>query len=271
MRFLFVTTSPEQTMLKINFNTFFIAIVVIISTYVPSECFAKTLFEGYYKIMAGNTHIGYAIQKYEFLPKKKQFASTYYVHTKQGQHETVESLKSVSNQKFNPISYQYTSQIVGNIKTIDATFSGNQARYIISNGKKSNTVQKKIPKGSFLANMLPYVILNNGLSKGKKYSYSAIAEEKAQPMNGSIYFESKKTYKGHQALKAYNTFGNIKYTSLITLSGQAIGTQSTLQGISTQIVNDPSTATKDQPFNTKRLKLIFGRIPSGKKNFLHKD
>ena len=46
--------------------------------FAPSLLQAETMFEGYYKILSGNVPIGYVIQRYSYLPKKKQFESIYY-------------------------------------------------------------------------------------------------------------------------------------------------------------------------------------------------
>ena len=55
---------------------------------------ADTMFEGYYKIVSGNTKIGYFIQRYDFEPKEKKFISTYFIQTNNLGGNSIESLRA---------------------------------------------------------------------------------------------------------------------------------------------------------------------------------
>lgn len=74
-----------------------------------SAAFAgEIMFEGYYKVELEQKPIGFAIQRYEYDDKTKNFTSTYFLKVNLGGQTRQESLKAVSNDKFHPISFSYT-------------------------------------------------------------------------------------------------------------------------------------------------------------------
>ena len=144
------------------------------------------LFEGYSKIILNGLHVGYAILRYEFDPKKKRFQATYLVKTEEQGGNILESLKAVADQDLKPISYQYVSLIEKKPKTIDVTFKGQKMTGTLKEGKVTKKLISDLPKGTGLAIFLYYLILRSpeGLKTETKYNYKALAEEDAKVYDG---------------------------------------------------------------------------------------
>lgn len=256
----------------------------IISTlvYLIIACFpacvaqAQVLFEGYSKVTSSGVHIGYAIAKYEFDVKKKQFIATTFIKTNELGGNLTESLKSVATENFAPISYSYTT-LMGNVaKTIDAKFEKNKMTAVINEGNKKNTIIKDLPKDKdiFLSSLLAYYILKKnpkGLSADSNYQYDAIAEEDASIQRGVVIIKPKEDLAGNSVFRVLNEFKGIKFISFVNDKGEILMTKTPLTGINTELVADPNLATDKISVPTEIIKNLFGNIPAGKIHQLTKE
>jgi hypothetical protein len=227
------------------------------------------LFEGYSKILTGGVHAGYAVLRYEFDPKKKHFTATYLVKTEELGGNVLESLKAVADQEMKPISYEYTTLIdKQQTKTIDAKFSKDMMNATIRQGKTEKKVVEKIPKGTFLAIFLYYVILRSpsGLKTDTKYKYKAVAEEDAKVFDGVTIIGKEEKFNGIRAFKAANTFKDVKYTFYLTDTGEALMSETPAVNIKTILVAKPSEATANFKIPTAILTSLFGEVPMGTAN-----
>ncbi|MCB0391387.1 MAG: hypothetical protein KDD58_08850, partial [Bdellovibrionales bacterium] len=231
---------------------------------------AEVMFEGYYQIKLGSVHSGFVIQQYSFDNKKKLFSSTYYIKTNQLAGDITESLKATANDKFEPVSYQYTSKTGNTIKTIDASFKNNKMMAVVSDGKLGNKVEFDLPKGTFLSTFLAYMMLSRGISKGKVYNYKGLAEEDAKVYDGKALIQQQEDKYNLTAYKILNEFKGTKFISTMTDKAEVLDTKSPVQQIETVLVKTPAEATKGFQVNSKTLRLLFGRVPSGKINQLTK-
>ncbi|MNJ91195.1 hypothetical protein D3C87_88420 [compost metagenome] len=234
---------------------------------------ADTLFEGYSKIVSGDKHIGYIITRYEFDNKKKQFISTYFLKTTGGGADITESLKAYADPELAPISYEYTTVVGKDTKTIDAKFKNGNMSAVIKSGKQVNRIEKKIPKGTFLSTFLVYLMLKSkeGLKSETKYEYQAIAEEEASIQKGQALVGKEEKFNGYKAFKILNTFKDTKFLSYVNERGEVLGTNAMGQGISTELVANPNDATAGIPVSTTLLKAIFGSVPAGLTNIVSED
>lgn len=230
---------------------------------------AEIMFEGYSIIRTGSSPAGYAVQRYEFDPKKKQFTSTYYIKMKdaQGGYAT-ESAKAVANDKFQPISLQYTVKSGDTIKLIDAKFNKGKMTATVSDGKAAETIKSDVKKGTFLSTFLTYLMLQNGYKVDKKFTYAAIAEEDAQAYNGEALIKAEEEFKGQKVFRVEYTFKGASFTSFITPKGEVLGTSSPLQQVSTELVASAAEATKGFIVKSDEMKTLFGGVPTGKVNVL---
>lgn len=247
--------------------------IFILTLSLSSYSHAEVLFEGYSKILANNAPIGYIVSKYEFDSKSKKFISTYFLKTGKQGSEITESLKAIANSDLAPLSYEYTSIVGKDVKTIDAKFSGAKMTAKIKSGKKTQTVRKDIPKGTFLSTFLVYLMLksNDGLKTNSNYDYKAIAEEDAEIYSGLAAVGKEESYLGLKAFKVQNRFKDINFVSFVNERGEVLGTNSVSQGVSTELVADSATATTGFPLSAAILKQLFGEVPAGKTNMLSKS
>lgn len=234
---------------------------------------AEVLFEGYSRVLLSGVHVGYYVSRYEFDSKKKQFTSTYLLKTGEVAGNITESLKAVCTDKFEPVSYSYTSIAGADTKIIDATFKKSQmTAKVTENGKKS-TISLKIGKDAILSSFLAYYFLSQpeGLQPGKKLSYDAIAEEEGKLYKGLAVVESKDQLQGISVFKVLNDYKDAKFISYATEKGEIISTLSPAQSISTELVADQKTAVGNFSLNTTSLKMLFGSAPEGKENIMSKS
>ena len=251
--------------LKMRFAFFLIALI----GFIPYAN-ADILFEGFAKVLVGDVHVGYVIQRYEFDPKKKEFTTSYFLKTGPKGGNLTESLKARATEGLRPVSYAYTSAQGDQTRTIDATFKGQTMTAQVIEGNKKGTIAKKVPKDIFLASFLGYVMLQGeqGMKTGVKYGYQAVAEEDLDVASGEAFVMNEETRNGVSTFKVRNEFKKGKFVSWVTYKGEVIATASPLQGISTELVATFAEATAGQSVNTNLITMIFGSMPKGKDNVI---
>lgn len=243
---------------------------------------AEIMFEGYYRVELSGSHVGYVIQRFEFDPKSKTFQTISFIKAKFGDQSMQESLKAKANDKFQPISYQYTMQSGTTMKTIDASFKGEIMSLKITDGKNVKTENHKIPKGTFLSSFLTYMILQKPLKINEAFQYSGVAEEDGGSYYGKALIESKTKKEGYESYRILNSFKAEKFESFVAvvkdpkdptknIRGEVLSTSSPVKNLSTQLVASPSKATENQVVPNKILIALFGNMPTGKANLLAKD
>ncbi len=261
-------------------NLLLVSLVLFFS---PVAAFAaETMFEGYYKVELSDQHIGYAIQRYAFEPKDKTFEATSFMRLKIGDKISQESLKAKSNDKFQPISYQYTSASGAEIKTIDGSFKGETMTLKIADGKKLKTETHKIPKGTFFSSFLTYLMLQKKLELNQAFQYSAVAEEDGASYNGKALIESKEPKGTYEAYRILNSFKGEKFVSVVgvvkdakdpekNVRGDVLGNTSPAKNVKTTLVTSASIATEGHIVPNKTLIALFGGMPAGTANILAKE
>jgi len=247
-------------------GAFFFALVSLLVH--PSASRADLLFEGYSTVLLEGVHVGYIVQRFEFDNKKQEFITAYYLKTNQIGGNITESLKARSSASLKPISYQFTELVGEKAKTIDAQFNGDNMTATIQSDGRKQVVQKKIPKGAFLASFLGYVMPQGkeGIKKGVKYSYQAIAEEDAVVSSGEAYIAGEEAIHGINAFKILNTFKGVQFVSYCTFKAEVIATRSPVQKISTELVANVREATAGLTLNSSALTQLFGSVPKGTEN-----
>lgn len=235
---------------------------------VPLSASAQVLFEGYSKVMSGGAHIGFTISRYEFDTKKKQFISTYFLKTNEFGGGISESLKAFATEDMKPISYQYTTLLNNQVKTIDATFSNNKINAVLKDGNKVNKISKDIPKGTFLSTFLAYMMLRSstGFKPETRFEYQAIAEEDADVLKGVAIVKPLEEWNGLKAFRVLNEFKNSKFLSYVTEKGEILSTKVPVSMITTELVADPANATAGLQVPTATLRTLFGEVPKGQVN-----
>ncbi|MCB0411508.1 MAG: hypothetical protein KDD22_03225 [Bdellovibrionales bacterium] len=252
----------------LTLNRLFLALALFVSSLVQAEI----LFDGYAKILAGDKHIGYFIQRYEFDPKKKEFKSTYFIQTSPEGGNIFESTIAVADDKFQPISVKYTSKVGGKMKTVDAKTKGQKFEVVTTeNGQPPTKAIIPLTKDLFLSTFLQYLMLQKGYKVGQNFTYSAISEETGRVEKGKAFIKEEMKRNGVDGFKIINEYANGSFESFATHRGEVLATTSPVQGISTEIVRNPAEATQGLTVPETTLKLLFGEVPAGKTNVYYKN
>jgi hypothetical protein len=143
---------------------------------------------------------------------------------------------------------------------------------VVSENGKNKTVQRDLPKGTFLSNFLVYLILKSktGLQSDSKYEYSAVAEEDAEVLKGEALVGKEEKYKEFRAFKILNRFKDMKFISYVTDRGEVLGTSSPANNIATELTATPGEAVGTFGTSPATLKKLFGEVPLGTKNVVSK-
>ncbi len=230
---------------------------------------ADTLFEGYYKVVSGDQHIGFSIIRYQFNSKEKKFISQSITRISAGGNEIMESLVATSDETLNPLSYKYTSLVGKQSKTIDAKFSkGKMTATVIETGKKNISIKNDIKPGTFLSTFLVYTMLRSktGLQTSSNYEYTAIAEEDGTVEKGQAQVLKEEKYKGFSSFRVENIFKKNKFTSFVNDKGEALATEVKDARLTTELVQKPADAIGTIGLPETVAKNIFGSVPMGEKN-----
>jgi hypothetical protein len=242
---------------------------------------AEVMFEGYYRLELSGKHVGYSIQRYEFDPKAKNFISISFLRLKIGDEITQRSLKAKANDKFHPLSYQYTALDGKALKSIDATFKGEIMQLKIGDGKNLRTETHKIPKKTFMTSFLQYVMLQRPMPLNKAFTYSGIAEEEGASYWGKAWLATKEDQAGHVVFRVINNFKDEEFVSRLAavpdekvkdkyIKAEVIGTSSPKTSLTAELVAAPAQATEGQLVPNKVLIDLFGGMPAGKINMISK-
>jgi hypothetical protein len=223
---------------------------------------ANIINEYYQKIESSGTHIGYAIVREEFLAAKNQFIVTTFTKTNDAGGSITESLKAYSTaEKSEPISYQYTSLIGKQTKTIDAVVRKGVLYATINENKSKRSIQTKLDESKeiFFSSSLVQKMLKRGLSQGKNYAYEAIAEEDGQIAKGRVEIVEQK----NDTYRVLNDFKQNRFYSFMNTKGVILETDNPIQKLKTKLVATQKEAVGDIAFPEAVIKTLFGNIPTG--------
>jgi hypothetical protein len=265
------------TMVKFLFGLFCL-------TFSLGRAFAgEIIFEGYYRIELSGQHVGYAIQRFEYDAKSKTFEHTAFTRAKLGDKLVQDSLKAKADGKFQPVSYNYTSQANESLKALDATFKGNimTLKTPQKGGKEIRTETHKLTEGSFLASYLLFVMLQKKLTVNTAFKYSGIAEEEGGGYWGKALIETKEQKGKLTMFRVLNSYRGEEFIVKLAavpdpdpaqkdkyIKGEAFYTESPTSGLTLRLVAAPTEATEGQMVPNKILTSLFGGMPTGKVNMV---
>lgn len=230
---------------------------------------ADTLSEGWYKLLLGQQHIGYIVQRYELDPKKNQVILTSFLRTNTLGGDLTESLQAHSTTGFEPVSYQY-SLMKGKAATlIDAKFSKEGAAVRVTENGETKTHKYKVPQGTFLSYFLGLVMTSfknpkdasdSGIKVGRSFSYKAIAEEDGQLSDGNAEVLGTEKINGHETFRIRVKYKNIQSISFLTATAEIAQINQPISGHQIKVTSRED-ATRGFPSSEKSLKTLFGTIP----------
>lgn len=234
---------------------------------------ADVLSEGWYKILLGQQHIGYVVQRFELDPKKNQVVMTSYLRTNTLGGDITESLKAHSTVGFEPISYQYSLLRGKEPLTIDAKFVKNKSKstatILVTEKGETKTHTYDVPEGTFLSNYLGLVMTSfknpkdasdSGIRVGRSFNYKAIAEEDGQLANGSADVLATDKFNGHDVFRVRGKFKGHQSISYVTPMAETAQTNQPTSGHQV-IATTRNDATRGFPSAEKSIQTLFGKVP----------
>lgn len=226
----------------------------------------NVLFEGYHKVLLQGKHIGFTVSRYEFDNKEQKFKATYFLKTSGTGSDITESLKATAGKDLAPISYEYTSVVGKETKTIDAKAQKGVLTATVRENGKSKSLKTTLPKGSFFSTFLVYLILQSpqGLQAESNYQYQAIAEEDGQLYKGEALVGKEESKQGVQAFKVLNTFKDTKFISYVSKKGEIVGTEAMSMGLTTEAAPSLDAAAGSLPKSEAIIKSLFKTLPAAK-------
>lgn len=265
-------------------------ILIAFLTILNSAQARDVLFEGYYKVMAADKHIGFSISRYEFDPQQKKFYSTQFIKISSAGTDIIESLSAVSlaDERMTPVSYKYTALVDKESKTIDAKFSRStkaaecaplkinkknpdciKMTGTLKEGRKKPVhIKTPVEHNVFLSTFLSYRMLRSsqGIQTKNVYDYNAIAEEDGIVVAGKAAIVKEEKFKGFSALRVENTFKRTLFINHMNDKGEALSMVVKDARISSELVAKASEAVGTIGLPESSVKNIFGNIPTGDKN-----
>lgn len=249
------------------FRSYTLTLLILIFTSFSAK--ADILSEGWYKLLLGQQHIGYIVQRYELDTKKNQVVMTSFLRTNALGGDITESLQAFSTVGFEPISYQYSILKGKDATLIDAKFAKESATVKVTEKGETKTHKYKVPKGAFLSYYLGLVMTSyknakdpndSGIKVGRAFNYKAIAEEDGQLADGSADVLGTEKINGHDTFRVRVKFKNIQSISFLTASAEVAQINQPISGHQVK-VSTREEATRGFPSSEKSLKTLFGTIP----------
>jgi hypothetical protein len=236
------------------------------------------MFEGYYRVRLDGTHVGYAVQRFDFDPKKSEFTCSQFLRVKIGDDLIQESTRARANDRFEPLSYQYIFQRGGNVKKVEATIKDHVMKLATAeNGGSVTHESKRLPDKAILSSFLLYSILQNKLKARAGWKFNAVAEELGASYPGTVKVVAEKRYGGKSLFKIEVGFKQetLDWDLLAIedrrrpgnyLKGEVVTTRSVEKGFRLDLVPRAALATANQVVPSQTLLTVFGNVPTGKIN-----
>lgn len=250
---------------------YFVLIVMLLLT--GRSAWSQVLFEGYYQVLLKGDAIGFSIQRYENIPKDKQFKTTSFLRTNlQGQVST-ESIVTISDQNLKPIRYEYTAIDHQTSRQLSAVVDGAKLKVTEVKAGKASVREVSLEPDLFFSQVLLYGILKSeeGLKVGVQKKYRAIAEELGEAASGSYKITKLDLFRSKiRSFEIENQFQNNKFMTWVSESGEVIKILDPLIDLTVTLVPAANQATQGQVVPHKVLNTLFGQKPLGQVNIAYR-
>ena len=239
---------------------------------------ADVMFEGYYRVRLDGTHVGYAVQRFDFDPKKSEFTCSQFLRVKIGDDLIQESTRARANDRFEPLSYQYIYQRGPNLKKVEATIKSHVMKLAtVENGGTVTHESRRLPDRAILSSFLLYSIMQNKLKPRAGWKFNAVSEELGEAYPGTVRVVTEKKFGGKSLFKIQVGFKQETLDwDLLALEdrgrpgtfskGEVITTRSIEKGFRLDLVPKAALATANQVVPSQTLLTVFGNVPTGKVN-----
>lgn len=239
----------------------------------PHVSWAQILFEGCYQISLKGDPIGYSIQRYENIPKDKQFKTTSFLRTNLQGQVTTESIITISDQNLKPLRYEYTAIDQQTTRQLAAVVDGAKLKVTEVKSGKTNVREVPLEPDLFFSQVLLYGILksDDGLKVGVQKKYRAIVEELGEVASGSYKITKLDLFRAKiRSFEIENQFQNNKFITWVSESGEVIKILDPLVDLTVTLVPESDQATRGQVIPNKVLTTLFGQKPLGQINIAYR-
>lgn len=252
--------------------------LIFISAFHFQSAFAakEVMFEGYYKLMSLDKHIGYSLVRYEYDNAEKKFFSTYLTKISNGGSEVMESLSATAeaDDTMTPVKFKYVGLLGKESKTFEGTFKKGKAGKLkmtltrTEGSAKPVITSQDLDSKILLSTFLTYRMLRSktGIQTNSQLKYGAIAEEEGTLIEGTAEVLNEEKYKGFTAFKIKNTFKNVLFISHVTDKGEALVTTVPDAKLTSELVAKAAEAVGTIGLPEAIAKSLFGHLPLGDKN-----
>jgi len=244
------------------FKSIFFGLILTLCTSVQAE----VLFEAFYRLERGGRHTGYVVQRVSS-DKGLKTVSTY-VRSRQGDEEVFVTSKSVAQAGAGtPVETIHSSNNSGAPYRIHAKFNKGKGTvsFFSNNSRKANLVETAQPSPFPIA----FLFYAGDLSKfetGKKYSYTAFAEEAGRMQIGWLSVLNSKEAGGKRVLQLLNDDSGQPVENFVNENGHPLGARSVATDSVCFWVATKEEAVGDMTYPTGEMTALFGDLPQGKKN-----
>jgi len=238
------------------------------------------MFEGYYRVRLDGVHVGYAVQRFDFDPKKTEFTCSQFLRVKIGDDLIQESTRARANDRFEPLSYQYIFQRGAELKKVEATIKNHVMKLAtFEHGGAVRHESRRLPDHAILSSFLLYSILQNKLKARAGWKFNAVSEELGQTYPGTVRVVTEKKLGGKSLFKVEVGYKQETLDwDLVAiedrrhpgnfLKGEVVTTRSIEKGFKLDLVPRASLATANQIVPSQTLLTVFGNVPTGKSNIV---
>jgi len=234
----------------------------------------EVVFEGYYKIEGGGSHIGFSVLREEFDPKTNIWTIRNYVHTADRSHKLHEvTTVSQHDQFFRPLKSEYLEAegeddfVVTNV-TIRVKGKSFTAKGQIGSPKK-NELKGKLDENEVFRNVISRALLINHPANGRVFSYRVLNHDWPLHRSGVARVLDEKVSQGQKVYQILENSDSYMQEIWITGNGQILLTRHPGSNFVAKLVS-MEEAIKDQKFSRNSLTKIFFEVPEGKKNVIVK-
>jgi hypothetical protein len=243
--------------------------------FTPESAYADILFEGYYKIISSDRHVGYIIHRDAYNARTKLRTLTYLVWTKYNESVSQEAVQVVvrrsAKKRFIPVSFRHWEGLLELTSLTEGTF-GEKLHVIRKDLRKNVTVNKGSllvpPDGVFSSLALPMIaeLRPAEFVAGHRIVLTAFSEESERYSDMAVNILKTVPVNGERVITAEIQYLNEATRFLLLTDGQTLGTRSNLTPLETYLVADRKEAIGNFPLPAKTVRLLFGYEPSGLTN-----
>lgn len=266
-------------------------LALLLLTVLATGAHAKLMFEGYYRIEKGTTHIGYLIHRDDLNEQAKERTISYFALRQENGTTSYNGArvtsKTTAAMAFEPVKYMHMTSgaMKGPPLMEEGVFKGASLAINVSDvseairndkTKKVSRPQKLVAKfnidvkpGNFLSTFIPLMVAAEGeanLKVGNSYSFTAFAEEARYFAPGDFKItRAFNTADGKRVFAALCRYPADLTEYFLYPDGQVFAYR-TFGDVSIFLTTNRESGIGELPFPKEAIQKVFGDLPFGLEN-----